>query len=145
MCWALPGSVRGKGMRRRDSCPHGAFKLLGEVNLPFRKQLQTMQDGANPEKRGSKRQQPLKLIAQLKDASRFRTHVKIVKAAILPFRKKFPVGVRVWVACRLGGTLSWGCHRNQHSVAKWLLFQKLVSEWRGLPGTSEPFPMETVF
>lgn len=47
---ALPGPVKGNGIRRCSSCPGGASELHGETNLPFRKQLQTLQDGANPER-----------------------------------------------------------------------------------------------
>ena len=52
-------------------------------------------------------------------------------------------------SCTGKGSGSGGCHGNQRSAAassaQGLRFQKLVSEWSGLPGTSEPFPMETMF
>lgn len=50
-------------------------------------------------------------------------------------------------ACGLGGALGAVVAMGTSSatpMAKWLLFPKLVSAWMGLPGTLEPFPMETM-
>lgn len=72
------------------------------------------------------------------------THDQETEAEILPLRKESPAERGLgcpWAG--LGRALSAGCHGSQRSSAKWLLLQKLVSERRGLPGASEPFPTET--
>lgn len=74
--------------------------------------------------------------------------IQVVEATTLPFRNFQSEGGFVlpvaWEG-RWKRWLPWDPVLRAASAAQGLLFQRLISEWRGLPGTSEPFPVETIF
>lgn len=109
------------------SYPHGASQFFGEVNLPFREQLPTMQDGANRgQRKGAKDRSSRSLFfgSEMHDVF-LHTLLRSSRQWYCPFRHCSSRSEGLGCLWTGRGAQSSGCHGNRHSAAKMAAIPKV--------------------